>query len=75
MPRKTKAEQAGHYAKGRKHGDRWPAPSIWGSGPGAEKALERWASRHDCDGTCEGFQSCAHLARLTRMHRMYGRRQ
>ena len=73
MPRLVKADQRGRFAEGRKHGNQWPRPSIWGTGPGAERALERWFAWHMCDGTCDGI--CARYRRLTRMHAAYGRRK
>lgn len=73
MPRKIKAEQEGRFAKSRKHRTQWPSPVVWGSGPFAEQALERWIARRDCDGTCNGH--CARLARVSRLRSMYGRRR
>lgn len=73
MPRKRRQDQEGRFAKGRKHRHQWPAPSIWGNGPFAGQALDRWIARHDCDGTCNG--ECERLARVSRLHAAYGRRR
>lgn len=74
MPRKTRDERARRFAKNRKHRNQYPHPSVWGSGPFAERALDRWfAKRNGCDLTaCE---TCALDARLSRMRSMYARRR
>ena len=72
MPRKPKADQEGRFAKGRKGRNQWPGPSIWGSGPGAETALDRWLAGR-CDGTCNG--ACERYFRLARMRAMYAKRR
>lgn len=70
MPRIRKKDQAGRFAKGRKHKNQWPLPSIWGSGRFAEQALDRWVTRHDCAGC--GY--CDRFRRVTRLRIMYARR-
>lgn len=70
MPRKIRVEQEGRFAKNRKHRNQWPLPHVWGSGPFAERALDRWFLRRNrcVPGACE---TCAQEARLTRQRRLY----
>lgn len=70
MPRKIKAEQAGRFAKGRKHRNQWPLPHVWGSGPFAERAVERWFTRRNSHDV-RACETCAQEARLTRQRRLY----
>lgn len=67
------APQIKRYRRKLKH--QYPRPSIWGDGPGAERALDRWfAKRNGCDdeSTCA---QCPQDARLSRLRRMYGRKR
>lgn len=72
MPRKIKSEQEGRFAKNRKHRNQWPIRQVWGSGPGAERALEGWFARRECQYGCD---ICAGYLRLSRIRRAYARRR
>lgn len=75
MPRKRTIDQEGRFAKGRKSRNQWPGATIWGLGRFAEIALDRWVSRHDCDGTCTGPGGCDMYRRVSRIHAAYGKRK
>lgn len=56
----------------RKLKNQYPRPSIWGSGPGAELALDNWFGRRDC---LDGCDWCRQRTRVSRLRRMYGRKR